>query len=78
MSKKANIELMSPMKNDNEIKKGNLLIVINSFEDFLKEYPITFFNPNIFKNIKKDKWIIHLSLNSSIWLEVLKLQLLNF
>lgn len=55
MSKKANIELMSPMKNDNEIKKGNLLIVINSFEDFLKEYPITFFNPNIFKNIKKDK-----------------------
>ena len=78
MSKKANIELMSPMKNDNEIKKGNLLIVINSFEDFLKEYPITFFNPNIFKNIKKDKWIIHLSLNSSMWLEVLKLQLLNF
>lgn len=55
MSKKANIECMALMKNDNEIKKENLLIIINSFEDFLKEYPITFFNPSILKNIKKDK-----------------------
>lgn len=46
----------------NELKEENLLHVINSYKKFLKNHPITLFDLNTLKNIKKDKWIIHLSL----------------